>query len=562
MIDFRLHKLKRLLFALIAGLIAWGCTQLQPDRQLTAIESIIEEHPDSAMNAIDGYVLDKTSNKADSALYYMLLTLARYKNYIDDTDDSLINFAVDYYDSTNDYRRLATSLYLKGLILQNTNQLGQAAMAFMRGRELAIQHGHHFEHGLCARGLTIISLKGYDGPHSEKFAREMYEAFKLTGYDVWKRHAFLDIAIALNNLEEYDRAILTADSLIDMIRAGSIATTGFDSVFTAEAYRVKAGALYATNHPTAAVESMVRAYRYDSTALTNDDKMILNHALTGCDTIKITASERDFAKEICKGAPQEVHLFIEYADKGDYKMAYELVNQYRLHQDSILSFLSFNDLAASLNNYQIQKATELKTRQKFINLLWLLGTVFLLMIITFGVILFRKKQAINSLTRESLLNNLHSLAAEVQRITADNIAKDQSIKKLFRERFHFIDDFCKVGYETYSDKIEQKRMLATIRDKFTEITNDDGFLKEVGTLFDTYHENLHSDFHRDFPTIKNIDEKLFVLTGCGFSSNSIAFLLDESLENIYRRRSRLKNKIAQSDSPRKEDYLNLLSKKN
>ena len=56
-------------------------------------------HPDSALNMLESISTDSLKTKADRAYHALLLTQARDKNYIVQTDDSLIQVAVRYYDT-------------------------------------------------------------------------------------------------------------------------------------------------------------------------------------------------------------------------------------------------------------------------------------------------------------------------------------------------------------------------------------------------------------------------------------------------------------------------------
>lgn len=55
------------------------------------------EYPDSALIFLESIPFPQKLSRADRALYALLLTQARYKNYITLDDDSLIKVAVDYY---------------------------------------------------------------------------------------------------------------------------------------------------------------------------------------------------------------------------------------------------------------------------------------------------------------------------------------------------------------------------------------------------------------------------------------------------------------------------------
>ena len=91
----------------VISLFLHSCTSI--DNRLSEVESIMDEKPDSALTLlqqIDAALLHGEENRA---LYSLLLTQARDKNYFFETNDSIIKIACDYYDDTNEYLRIVQS---------------------------------------------------------------------------------------------------------------------------------------------------------------------------------------------------------------------------------------------------------------------------------------------------------------------------------------------------------------------------------------------------------------------------------------------------------------------
>lgn len=62
------------------------------------------------------------------------------------------------------------------------------------------------------------------------------------------------------------------------------------------------------------------------------------------------------------------------------------------------------------------------------------------------------------------------------------------------------------------------------------------------------------------PKLRDADLLLFEYIAVGFSPIAICVLMNEKIENIYNKKSRLKSKIQNSLSPRKSEILGLLTK--
>ena len=74
-----------------------SCTDHEVIRQLDDVEAYINEHPDSALSVLDSLSTTGIQGREANAKFALLYSIALDKSYIDATDDSLINIAVDWY---------------------------------------------------------------------------------------------------------------------------------------------------------------------------------------------------------------------------------------------------------------------------------------------------------------------------------------------------------------------------------------------------------------------------------------------------------------------------------
>lgn len=81
---------------------------------LLCADSLMETCPDSALSILESITYPQKMPRADRALYALLLTQARHKNYIVLEDDSLIKIAVDYYGDKKKSLRAAKAHYYWG----------------------------------------------------------------------------------------------------------------------------------------------------------------------------------------------------------------------------------------------------------------------------------------------------------------------------------------------------------------------------------------------------------------------------------------------------------------
>lgn len=135
--------MKKQTIALIAILTALltACTETTGyNTTLVQADSLMNLHPDSALNMLESISTDSLKTKADRAYHALLLTQARDKNYIVQTDDSLIQVAVRYYDTHENAPLQARAYYCWGSLYGDRNDYSQAidkytiALSHINGR--------------------------------------------------------------------------------------------------------------------------------------------------------------------------------------------------------------------------------------------------------------------------------------------------------------------------------------------------------------------------------------------------------------------------------------------
>ena len=129
------------LIAILTALLAACTEKTDYNTLLVRADSLMNLHPDSALNILESISTESPKTKADRAYYALLLTQARDKNYIVQTDDSLIRIAVRYYDSMRDNRMQARAYYLWGSVCRDKNRQTEAIEKYIRATDLAQKAG-------------------------------------------------------------------------------------------------------------------------------------------------------------------------------------------------------------------------------------------------------------------------------------------------------------------------------------------------------------------------------------------------------------------------------------
>ena len=212
--------------ALIILLIAFlpvACNERQSNnRQLILADSLMQSRPDSALCILQGISMDKFATQADTACYALLLTQARDKNYVVQTDDSLIRYAVAYYDKTNDVRMQAKAHYYWGCVYRDMNRQAEAIREFLIAAPLTEKAKEKRQLGLIYNNIGFI----YNIQDFNEKADSIYKLMEVIAQEVkdttlWSEALSKQGSIALTKGEEYfpvaERKLSDAFGAVDSV---------------------------------------------------------------------------------------------------------------------------------------------------------------------------------------------------------------------------------------------------------------------------------------------------------------------------------------------------------
>ena len=150
------------LLMLVLGAVVLGCGGAHRyDCRLTAVDSLMRNHPDSALKVLESLSLSDLSTDGDRAYRDLLLTQARYKAYIPATNDSDIARALAYYRAhPSDQEKLTRAYLYKGAIL---DELGfpDSAMLYYKQAESVASPDDYFNQGCINMRIAVLYQSYY-----------------------------------------------------------------------------------------------------------------------------------------------------------------------------------------------------------------------------------------------------------------------------------------------------------------------------------------------------------------------------------------------------------------
>lgn len=535
-----------------------GCRQ-SIDPLLLAADSIMEEHPDSALMMLENYHLTSNSTSADSACYALLLTHARYKNFIDETDDSLISVSADYFLDHHDDEKASRALFLKGMIQMNANRLGEAAVSFRKGLDIARKGQHYMWEGQCARGLCMLYGELHDGSSQIDYAKLSNDAFEKTGDEGWIVYSELNVARALHNNCKYEKSLSFIGEMYD-----NPVVIG-DTLTLAELSQLEALSLFALGRYSESVESYRKVCELNPSILTPADLQNIHIAIYNSPQDSTASLKSIFPVDSMIGE-ESIGAFAVLAREGRYKEAYELLENYKASQDSVLSEIFSNNVSESIHQYEATKEAIKNLNLRHERLIYAL-VCLILIIVGIIVVLYlrecmRKEEALRVKT-EADLENLR-LDFKIQLETVEALSDKPSrhsdtgptvgFEKIIKQHYADTNRICDSYYQGYYKKNNSEAIKEEI-DKIVRSFTEEAGLDEIIKYVDEISGNLYSSFKKTFFNLTEEECRLFLYLILGFNSNSISIFLNQKVSAVYNKKSRLKAKIMKCDVPDRDYYL-------
>lgn len=262
-------------------------------------------------------------------------------------------------------------------------------------------------------------------------------------------------------------------------------------------------------------------------ALLYSEAMVANHLTAPTDTI--------------------INIAINYY--GFHNVHNELNKALKLKTQLSNANAETNALATAL---YLQKEKEFMVYKERTKRQQLMFIAIIVVLIGAGVIIWqRQRLKIKDTQNESLMAEVASLNNDLSLQQSEYSSLNDKMSNLLVDRFKVIDELCETYYESQGTKTEKKAIVDKVKSQIEALKSDEGIFAEM----EKCQEDLLRRLREEIPQLKPEEYRLMVYLASGLSNRTIALLIGESINVAYKRKSRLKAKITDSDTPHKADFL-------
>lgn len=385
-------------------ILLWAACSDNASRSLAEADSLLVENPDSALSIVEAVNPEDLSQESDKALYALLLTEARYKTGTDETNDSLITLATDYYHLQDRNPLRARAYYQKGMIESNAKEYSDALLSMMIAEETATAVKDTLLLALIHRSMgdAFENMRSYR--ISIDYYQKSYDEFRAVNDSVYTLFALYDLARAYHNATEYQVAIDTANVLLTKAEdIGSIQFIPYCLDLLGDCYQ----SLHANKDAISILTRLHKDYPKEMKP-SNWDRLGLAYLNSG--DLKKAQECEDSLKAV---SDEQWWLSYRIADaKGDYPKALALLEvEYHDENKIFLDWISRRSEKGLLDQYALLKeSSDREKRDNRMRLILIIIIGGLLSVIAF--MLFKRLRGKNvklQITNRDLLRRKNEL---------------------------------------------------------------------------------------------------------------------------------------------------------
>lgn len=545
------------------------------------VESVVSDHPDSAMVLLQRIEEPERLDSADWARWALLTTQARDKAYIRHTTDSVINRVADYYQRFGDNHQKALAYYYVGRVNSDLGQLERATDAYLRASDYSAKTD---DHNLSFLILTQMGARfAYQGltHEAERAYRKALEIATQANDSVNMAYGAAYLARVSGLRKDWAQAenyYLESIAIAEKIGHSDVLELGTQelaSVYKRQNRLDKALAL----------AKRLPEYRWEAPARSNRSGYLvigdIYRKMGQVDSAYLYISYAIGSDNIYTRSSSYQALYFMYRNMGRHEEATKYNDLYQSCRDSIKKMGSASDL------YQVKEAHEAVNRQVVDTRRWLsAGAVVLALLVALGYFYYRYRTNRRRLERQILYlrQEVERLKDELKGINQDQDFKrkrNQEIvdrlthdlaavqKQLEQETARWRTKYAKAQELAKSYKKELRQYAdgpLAERRPFEEVLDQlrkeprvlsEQERQELRLFMDAQNNSFTVRLLEANPDLKAGDLLLCCLIRLGFSGKSLATLLAINLNSVTKQKQRLRGRLVQKPANDAEltDYI-------
>lgn len=554
------HPLYASVLLLLLSLTACNRDTAQSSRRLAEAESIVVEAPDSALNLLQSLDGSSLRNRAERARYALLHAEASERAGLEVDNDSLLRIAWDYYSQhPNEIRGICKTRFYQGRNRLRKGDKPGALRMFLEIEEQLRKIDEPYYMGLLYLRIGGVYRAELNFVRAYRYYRDARDLFIRAGATRQTAEALLGMtasALRMQDLTRARRDCTMALELADDLHDDTLVRRSlglFSTIYTvSENERIP-------NDLLQRVEASVRRDTSAAAHCTLAQTQLFRH-------------RPDTARRYLEQARQQhpdpdLQAMIEYtayrveARAGQYREAARKIHRFIYLNDSLTRAALQTSAGMVERDYYREQAAFADYRMQNRRTWERVVAAALIVVVGIAGLLIRQRMRLHKERNERYLLLVRDAEAEYRNLSRRLEQQDHAqarMKGLIASRFDIVDRLGKTLYERENTVSGQAAMTREVKQLIEGFAENGDMLQELEQIVDMAHDEVMQKLRRNYPKMKEADIRLLCYIFGGFSPQVISLFMEESVANVYARKSRLKMRIKNSDAPDRELFLELL----
>lgn len=498
---------------------------------LLCADSLMETYPDSALSILESITYPQKMPRADRALYALLLTQARHKNYIALEDDSLIKTAVDYYGDKKKSLRAAKAHYYWGAIYSEKGYASFAVEEYLtairlmpiRNEFLAMIYDNLAE---CYEEdrLYNVAIENY---------RAAYQILKGKDEQTYPMRGIARVFLLQN---EKDSALYYYQQALDCALADQDSSLiGALYHDLAMVYSEKKDYIQADKFVSKAI--LLQGQDAINTCLSKAQIMLnLNKLDSACYFFSKNMDELDiYGKAVCYDGMYQIAK-----RKGEWKTATENMDAYKILYDSMQIMTDNEELNRLMDKHQLEEHKRLlseHTRTLIFSLITAFSSLMIICVFCFMWNDRKRKKHYIALQHELTQKRVDTMLLKEEELSESNKEHiDKKRSELTEQQIQLCISVLKT-----TDCYDQLEALERATPKQLLVMRS--LRKEIRSDISNAFVDVMMNLKERYPALTGDDVFFCVLSLLCCSKTVVMELMDATSDALKTRKNRIKNKM-------------------
>lgn len=260
-----------------------------------------------------------------------------------------------------------------------------------------------------------------------------------------------------------------------------------------------------------------------------------------------------------------------YFASGDYRKSKLYTDSAMFSQDTVVVNMLRQSVITSQRDFFSFNENLARSKAERLSTAIIVGAVFFLVVIVALIVFYVQRMKIKNMKVEQSMNEIYLLTTDLtsknedirnlqSRIRLQGNSLQSEIESAFKNNWSILNSLCRQYILMEESGASGDRLVKEVFDQVSRMREPEK-LDWIRNSVDRYKNGIVTRLRQQCAFLKESDITFISLLYAGFSAKVICFFLEMGNKNFYAKRSRLTERIRESDAKDKEEFIESMNQK-